>query len=310
MDDRAVEVLLEQASVRRRLGDWRGAIDLTRRALALDPDHARAHAALAFALLGARRLPGAGIEARASLALDGNDAFCHHAAAAVLTAERKLREAWEHCLVVLDAEPHDVEIRVLGATIHDLRGERAAARELLRAALEHEPTHCAALTRLARLELRDGNHAEAARLIDEALRSSPADTDAHIAAGTIALVRGDLGEAEHHARFALGQDATDRDAFELWCSIKARRSWTLGLWWRFNAWVSLRSETQQIALMIGTFVVARLAIILAGALDLEALERALDLAWMGFCAYTWVGPAVFRRMIANELGTVRLDPNF
>ena len=69
-------------------------------------------------------------------------------------------------------------------------------------------------------------------------RSKPEDLDAHVIAGLVDLVRGDDEAAERHARFALTQDSTDRDALQLWASIKARRSWTLGLWWRFNAWIS------------------------------------------------------------------------
>jgi tetratricopeptide (TPR) repeat protein len=194
MEEREVEALIEQADVQMRLASWRGAIDLLRRALAIDPDHARAHAMLALALLGAKRLAGAEIECRLALALDGNEPFCHHAAAAVLRAQRKLDEAWEHCEIALAADSTDADVHVLAAGIRELRGQPDEARALLVAALEREPAHAGALTRLARLEL-----------------------DAH------RLVRGDDAGAEAHTRFALHQDATDRDALELWAAIKARR---------------------------------------------------------------------------------------
>jgi tetratricopeptide (TPR) repeat protein len=310
MDDRQVQALLEQADVRMRLVDWRGAIDLLRRALAIDPDHARAHALLALALLGAKRLPGAEIAARLALVLDGNDAFCHYAAAAVLRAQRRLREAWEHCEVALQADAADVDTYVLGAGIRALRGELSLARALLTEALAREPGHAGALTRFARLELDAHRYGEAARYIDDALRARPDDVDAHITAGYIDLVRGDVAGAEEHARFALGQDATERDALALWAAIKARRSWTLGLWWRLNAWVSLRSEAGQVSLLIGSFVLVQVAIILAAALDLDLVERVLRWGWLGFCGYTWVAPALFKRMLERDLGTVVLDPTF
>ena len=69
-DDRQIDVLIGEADRRRALGDWNGAIDLVRRALSIDPDHARAHAALALALLGARRLHGARREGIAVQVLD------------------------------------------------------------------------------------------------------------------------------------------------------------------------------------------------------------------------------------------------
>ncbi|HWO27109.1 MAG TPA: tetratricopeptide repeat protein [Kofleriaceae bacterium] len=310
MEDRQVEVLLEQADVQMRLAQWRSAIDLLRRALAIDPDHARAHAQLALALLGAKRLAGAEIEARLALALESGSSLAHYAAAAVLRAQRRLDEAWEHCEIALTADSADADVYVLGAGIRDLRGEVSEARALLVRALELEPAHAGALTRFARLELDAHRPEEAARYAEEALRARPDDLDAHVVAGLVDLVRGDVAGAEGHARFALTQDATDHDALGLWASIKARRSWTLGLWWRLNAWVSLRSEGGQVALLIGSFVVVQIAIILATAADLPLLEQVLSWAWLGLCAYTWVAPELWKRMLQRDLGTVVLDPDF
>lgn len=310
MEDRQIEILIEQANVQRGLSNWRGAIDLLQRALSLDPDHAHAHATLALALLGARRLPGAGIEARMALGLDGNDSFCHYAAAHVLYAERKLDDAWAHCLVAIEADQSDPETHVLGAAIRNLRGETTEARELLQTALELEPGHTAALTKLARMELEARNHDAAAGYAEQALRSSPSDSDAHIAAGLIDLARGNPASAEGHARFALGQDATDEGAIHLWAAIKAHRSPLLGLWWRFHMFVSMRTEAGELSLLIGSFVVVEILTILAGHFDLDRIKSIFDWGWLGFCAYTWFAPELFKRMLANDLGTVVLDPDF
>ena len=108
----------------------------------------------------------------------------------------------------------------------------------------------------------------------------------------------------------LGQDSTDRNGLELWAAIKARRSWLLGLWWRFNVFISMRSEAGQIALLIGGFIAVRVAVILAIELDLVTLAQVLSYGWLGFCAYTWFAPEIFRWMLSNDLGTVKLDPDF
>jgi Flp pilus assembly protein TadD len=310
MEQRQISVLLEQAEVQRRLGNHRGATELAQRALTLDPDHPRAHAALAAILLDARRLVGAGIEARTALALDANDPFIHRVAAAVLIAERKLDDAWAHCLIALEGPAPAPEAFVLGARVRALQGERAHAHELLHEALAIDAAHVGALTQLARLELSGGERDEAARLIALALEADPADHAAHLAAGTIDLARGDAASAEQHARFVLGQDATDRDALALWAAIQARRSWLLGAWWRWNMWLSQRDDRRQIALLIGAFVVVRIAIIATDELGLEGVSRALRLGWLGLCAYTWFAPGMFRRMVARSLETVRLDPDF
>jgi hypothetical protein len=84
----------------------------------------------------------------------------------------------------------------------------------------------------------------------------------------------------------------------------------LGLWWRANAYTVLRSERGQLALLIGSFVVANLLIILAGAFGYEQLENVLQLVWLAFCAYTWFAPGLFRRLLQQEIRQVRLDPDY
>jgi Tfp pilus assembly protein PilF len=310
MEERQINILLEQADVQRRLGNHRGATELVQRALALDPDHARAHASLAFTLLAARRLPGAGIEARLALGLDANDAFIHHVMAAVLVAERNLADAWAHCLIALEGPTATPEAHVLGARIRILQGDVARAEELLHEALALDATHTAALSWLARLALDAGDRTTAARHVALALESDPADRDAHVIAGYVDLANGDASGAEQHARFVLNQVATDEDGLALWTAIQARRSRLLGAWWRWNTWMSRGDEGRRVALLIGAFVLAQIALIITDELGYEGLTRVLNLAWLGFCAYTWFAPELFRRMLERELGTVHLDPDF
>lgn len=309
-EERQIERWLLQAEQHRRLGDWDGAIDCLRNVLSREPEHAIAHATLAFTLLDARRLPGAALEAELALGFGGDEPYCHLAAAAVATAERKLDRAWEHCQVALDGLPEDVDARVIGAQVHLLQERHAEARELLQRALEIDAESTEALVMLARVELGTGNVADAARLAGEALAIEPGLLDGHVVAGLCDLQQGDLGGAEQHARFALQEDPTDVDAIHLWTALKARRSWLLGTWWRLNAWISMRSERGSIALMVGSFVLVRLAVIVAGAFDLDALANVLSLSWLGFCAYTWSAPVMFRRMLERDLAQVVLRPDF
>jgi tetratricopeptide (TPR) repeat protein len=307
---RQIAVLLEQAEVQRRLGNHRGATDLAQRALSLDPDHAASHAALAVILLDARRLAAAGIEIRAALALDSDDPYIHRVAAAVLTAERKLDDAWAHCLIALQNPAPEPAAHVLGARVRRLQGDRAHARELLLEALALDAAYTDALTALAQLELDAGDRDEAARLATLALESDPSDHTAHIVAGYIDLARGHVTSAEHHARFVLRNDATSLTALELWTAIQARRSRLLGAWWRWNTWMSLGDDRRRIAVLMGGFVLAQIAVIVTDELGFQALSRALSLCWLGLCAYTWFAPALFHRMLSRSLETVRLDPEF
>lgn len=308
--DHQVQMLLRQADQARVAHQWTRAIDLLRRALTIDPDHPRAHASLALALLGAQRLHGATVEVGLALAFDGNDAFCHYAAAAVRRAERRLDEAWDHIMVSLQSDSTDLDAHVLGADIKVLTNDTRTARELLLRALEDKADHVEALTSLARIELHDGNLTEATRIIDLALTAAPANVEAHVVSGWITLRLGDDASAERHARFALGEDAVDRDALRLWTAIKARRSKLLGMWWRWNAFVSLRSEAGQIGLQIGSFVVIRLLAILCAWRGWDTAEKLVSYSWFAFCGYTWFAPTLFRRMLESDLGTVTLRKDF
>ena len=45
-------------------------------------------------------------------------------------------------------------------------------------------------------------------------------------------------------------------------------------------------------------------------LGYEFISRALSYGWLGFCAYTWFAPEMFKSWLKQELGSVKLDPEF
>lgn len=310
MIDRQIQVLLDQAEVQRRLGNDGGAIELAQRALTLDPDHGYSHAVLANLLLQARRVPGAAIEIQLALGLDADDEFTHRVAARIRIAQRDLDDAWAHCLLALQGDRPTAAAHVLGAEIQQLRGDNARARELLDQALALEPESTSALTELGRLELSLGGLDACGRAVEQALKIEPSHRGAHVLAGRLALQRGDVAGAERHARFVLGQRATDLGALQLWAAIQSRQSWALGLWWRWHSWIVLRSDRARIAFMLASFVLIQLIVIVADDSGLELTAVVVRMLWLAFCAYTWVAPARFRRMVEDSLGTVHLDPEF
>jgi tetratricopeptide (TPR) repeat protein len=310
MEARQVAALLEQAASARRAHNWTTAIDLLRRALTIDAEHPSAHASLALALLGARRLHGASIEADLALGFDPNSPFCHYAAGAVRLAERKLDDAWRHCLVAMQDDEDNLDAKVLGASIKVRQGDNAAARALLDEVLEIDPSYADALCELARLDLHAGKLGDAYERIQLALKQEPSDADSHVVAGYIALARNGVDEAEQHARFVLGEDATSRDALELFTAVKARRNIFLGLWWRWTMLTGLRSERGMLGLVIGSFVVVQLLIIILGATGYEDAEILLRKIWLAFCAYTWFAPEIFEWMLKRELKSVALRDDY
>jgi tetratricopeptide (TPR) repeat protein len=261
-------------------------------------------------LLGARRLHAATTEASLSLGIDPDSPFCHYAAACIARANRKLDDAYKHCLVGFDDSGLEVAARVLAASIKLMQEEHGAARGLLMEALAIAPTDSDALTQLAKVELATGNLGEAHRRIEEALTEDPSDGDAHITAGYIALARNRIDEANEHCRFVLANDASSRDALGLLTAIKARRNPIIGIWWRWNTYMGNRTESSRIGMLLGSYVVAMLAIILLGETGHEDAEAIVAQVWLGLCAYTWFAPGIFRWMLQRELKTVSLRDDY
>jgi tetratricopeptide (TPR) repeat protein len=310
MEDRQVAALYRQAEACRRSHNWHGAIELLKRVLALEPEHAEAHASLALALFGVRRLHAAATEVDLALGMQPDSPFCHYAAAVILRARRKLDDAYKHCLVAMEDDGHAVAARVVAASIKTLQNERAAAREYLLEALAISPTNSDALSELANTEYHDGNLIEASRYIDEALTQSPDNADAHVVAGYIALARGNIVAADGHVRYVLHHDASDHDALQLLAAIKARRNPVLGLWWRWHVFVGLRTERSQIGILLGSYLLVRLLLILLGETGHEDAELLVGQIWLAFCAYTWFAPAMFRWLLKRELETVTLRDDY
>lgn len=296
--------LVRMASLQLDAEEWREAVELLKRALRVDEDHAEAHAMLALALLIPKRLSGAQAEADRALSLAGGSAYCHYAAAAVAHARGKHDQAWSYCHVALGGgvdHDDDIAIHVLGAQIREARGELDEARQLLERALQLGPSRAGTRVSFARLELAAGRHAEAARHADEALRIRSTDIGANVIAGRIDLASGDVDAAERHAKFALLQDSMDRDALDLWARIKARHHPPLGWAWRGFVWVSTRNDEQQVGIVVGTYVIAQLAMILANAANLPWLQSNLLWLWVAICVGTYWGPAGLQKALAGDL---------
>jgi hypothetical protein len=59
--------------------------------------------------------------------------------------------------------------------------------------------------------------------------------------------------------------------------------------------------------MFALYRVATVAIVQSG---WSELANIVQLLWLGFVVYTWVGPMAFNRMLRKEFATVRLRRGF
>jgi tetratricopeptide (TPR) repeat protein len=286
------------------------AVKLLRDVLSAAPNHAAAHALLALALVSQKRLHAAAYEATIAVGQDPELPAAHLALGVVRMGQRRFRESEEHLRQAIALNPDGaVEHRMLAA-LFGQSGRRREALAELQAALSADPASADIQADLAEHYLEEGTLFSAMRYAQEALRMAPSHVGALVAMGGIRLREGKVEEAREHAHWALRQAPNDPRVLTLLAAIKARSSFTLGLWWRYHAWMSRFADGQQVIVLLGAYVLYRVTDTSLTVMDAKQLSSLLELAWLGTCVYSWVGPTLFQRSIEKELQPVRLRPDF
>lgn len=304
------DYLLQLAYQRLQADQHDGAIDTLRQLLANDPDSAEAHALLAICLMNMRRVHAAKREVQLALTLDAQLPLAHYAATQVAIALRKFKLAQEHLTQLLDMEPiNPLNYRTL-AELYQLTGRLAQSREPLEKALELAPDDAANLVAMARFHRASGDREQAYRFARQALQADPGNAAAVVVLGHLLLREGDVEGAREHAIWALQENANDRAALHLLTAVKARSSLWLGAWWRYNSWMSERSASRATVVLLLMFVVYRVVVITLTAQGYGQVAQAIDWLWLGFAAYTFAAPQMFRRSLEKELAQVKLSREF
>lgn len=305
-----VDKLIERAHVQARHQDLYGAIESLRQALTLDADNAHAHALLAVCLHDQKRIYAADYEARAALALAPELPFAHYAMAIVSIAQRRFKPAEHHLNAALSLEPGNPSILRVLAQLYGLWGRRREVLPLLEKAREADPEDADTWAALAEHHRDERDFKQAESLARRALEIDPENADALLTMGYLLLARNETQEAREHALLVLQNNAVHEGAIQLLGAVKARQSLLLGVWWRFNSFFGGGSMGRRVVLLIGIYLTYRAAMI---ALDDFGYERAGTLAqfaWLGFCVYTWVGPAIFQNQLRKELAPASLSSKY
>jgi tetratricopeptide (TPR) repeat protein len=309
-DDRHLQLIFDYALRLHNGGHVDNAIDQLTRLLGEDPDHADAHALLSLCLVRRKRLHAAQLEAARALELDPESVFGHLAIAGVLIARRRFAQAEEHLLQSLSMHPDNTEAMRMATRLYRLWRRPDKAMVQIERACALQPDDADNWALYALLKLDRGDRAQADTAARRALELDPEHVDALVVLGHCALAEGRPNAAREHALWALQLEPDDPDAHTLMAGVKARESLLLGLWWRFQSFITSGSNRRAIALLVCAYLLYRAVGI---ALEAEGLTRwspYLDGIWFGFCAYTWFAPALFRRSIERELETVRLRPDY
>jgi hypothetical protein len=120
------------------------------------------------------------------------------------------------------------------------------------------------------------------RLARRALELEPENTDALLTMGHLLLQRGRTEEAREHALLVLHDNASHEGAIVLLAAVKARRSVFLGLWWRFNSFFGAGSLARRVVLLIGCYLVYRVAVLAVDDFGHPEAVARINIFWIGF----------------------------
>jgi tetratricopeptide (TPR) repeat protein len=256
------------------------------------------------------RLHAAQLEASQALLLDPDSEVAHMAMAAVSIAHRKFREAEAHLEAAHTLSPEDADILAMSASLYQAWDKPDQALDNIARAHAMAPDDPGILAQYGRIEFLRGRREPARGFAERALEIDPEHVDALTLLGHCDLAAGRVEDARRHAVWALQNAPGDEGALTLLAAVKARQSWFLGLWWRFQTWISAGSNRRAIALLVGMYLLYRavgIALVDNGQQDGASV---LSVVWLGFCVYTWFAPSIFQKSVRRELETVRLRPDY
>ncbi|MCW8891372.1 MAG: tetratricopeptide repeat protein [Sedimenticola sp.] len=304
--DRSLDMVQRQI----QNGQLDGAMDLLRQILSYDPDLPDAHAYLSLCLLSKKRLHASQQEADIALTLDPGFELAHYALANICIALRKFSKAQVHVTQLLDMDPNHASYYLLQAHLYRLLQKKNAILPPLQKALELDPESPEVLSELSEYHADRGDLELAQQFADEALRHEAENVDALVAMGNVLLHQGLIEEAREHAVWALRHQPDSNSALALMAGIKAKSSPVLGIWWRYNVWMSRMGSTRAVLVLLLAFVVYRLMTM--GFEDLGHADAAgmLQIAWLGIVFYTFIGPSLFNKSLQKELSGVQLKEDF
>ncbi len=262
-------------------GRWDMAIAELRGFLTQAPDHAPAHALLAYALAQHDELDAALQSAQQAVTVDPELDFAFGALATVLLLRGDHEAAAAAIRRAIELDPNEVDHHSTLAQIllAQKRWNEALASADTGLQLEPQDTNCLNLRSLALTRL--GRGGEATDAVDASLAHDPDNPYTHQARGFALLHRGDAKGALHHFQEALRRDPTlDGARAGLVEALKARNPlYRVVLSWFL--WLERFSGPRQVQIMIGLWLAARVG---SG-----MLREARHTTAAGIVSFSWLG---------------------
>lgn len=291
-------------------GSLDSAIEELKALLAAEPSDAYAQALLAACFLDKGFSDDALKEAETALTLDPASILAHRVIGLAMLRQKDFVEAEAALRRAIELDPEDAESHRLLGIMFDSHANLKAARAAFEEAIRLDPNDPSVLASYAEF-LVDKGELDAAESIIGGAPDHLVDNSAMLLVrGNLALRRNDPEKARDFALWALKHDAQNSAAISLLSQTKMRGNPVMALWWRWAMLMQRFDGKTRVLILIGLWagynVAARTVLRSAP----EPVQIGAAVAWLSFCLLTWIGPAVLGRMVAKELRTVTIRPDF
>lgn len=292
--------------MRRRVGEFKSAEDLARKALSIAPELPEAHAMMALVLCDQEKQRDAGDAIATALEYDPDDPFVRYVAGLVALKRRDFLGSKAHFEAALALDQEDPVHYVGLATVYWNMDKDKKAHELIDQARAIDPENlCVAILRTEIL-LEQGRIKEAESEAEHALGIAPEDPDACFMMAKIRLRQNRIAEAKEHAVYALMKNPRDQDVLTTLVWIKSRENPFMAVWWRLYPWMHLRMKSQIVAYFLFFF----LLVLLKHSIADSTIKTVVGSGIIGFAAVICLGYAAIEVMIKRELKAAKISADF
>ncbi|GGY83351.1 hypothetical protein GCM10011613_30300 [Cellvibrio zantedeschiae] len=284
-------------------GQLPNAIELLKELLANEPNSATYHGVLAYCLLLQMRIHAAEYELKIALQLEPNTPFFHLVYARIFYLQNKVKQALAACDQALQLDPENVDVFELKSDILLANKHFKEAFEYIQKISELNPDSVKTAFAFANYYFQTGDNVKAMGFTRAALGLDAQHQHANVLMGRLQLIDGNIAEAEYHARLTIMLNPSSREALSLFADVKARKSIFLGLWWKFNNWISRMKPVNQVGVLIFGYVFFNLLSNIVFDLGYTSASSVVDYAWLAIVVYSWIAIPIYQRMLNKEIET-------
>jgi tetratricopeptide (TPR) repeat protein len=180
----------------------------------------------------------------------------------------------------------------------------------LEKAFELDPESSEVMAELGEYYANSGALDMAEHFAHKSLRHEPESVYCLVAMANVLLRKGRVNEAKDHAVWALRHDPENQSALHVMAGIKARKSPLLGIWWRYNLWMSSIGSTRSVLVLLLAYIAYRILTMGFDDMGQQILATMAHYVWIGLVIYIFIYPALFQKSLRKELSNVELSKYF